>query len=64
MDKSSLPVVLHMYLLLSGLGNMTVCFEEGTDVEGLASPEVAVDGPVEGELEGALIERSGECERE
>jgi len=53
-----------MYLLLSGLGNMTVCFEEGTDVEGLASPEVAVDGPVEGELEGALIERSGECERE
>jgi len=54
-----------MYLLLSGFGNVTVCFEKGADVEGLASPEVAVDRPVEGELEGALIERSeGRCEQE
>lgn len=49
-----------MYLLLSGFGDVTVCFEERTDVEGLASPEVTVNGPVEGELEGALVERSGD----
>jgi len=35
---------------------MAVGFEEGSDVEGLAAPEVTVDSPVEGELQGALVE--------
>jgi len=35
---------------------MAVGFEEGSDVECLAAPEVTVDGPVEGELQGALVE--------
>ena len=44
------------YPLLSGLGDVLVGFEEGADVHGLAAPDVAVDGPVEGELEGAAVE--------
>lgn len=37
---------------------MFVRFEEGADVHRLASPEVPVDGPVEGEFEGAAVEVS------
>ena len=44
------------YSLLSRLGNVLVGFEEGADVHGLAAPDVSVDGPVEGELEGAAVE--------
>ena len=35
---------------------MLVRFEETAEVEGLATPEVAVHGPVEGEFEGAAVE--------
>lgn len=44
------------YLLLSGLRDVLVGFEEAAEVERLAAPEVAVHGPVEGELEGAAVE--------
>ena len=44
------------YLLLSPLRDLLVCFEERADVDGLTTPEMSVDGPVEGELEGATVE--------
>lgn len=37
--------------LLSRLADVAVGFEERADVQGLAAPEVTVDGPVEGQLE-------------
>jgi hypothetical protein len=49
---------IEAYSLLSGLGDMLVGLEEGADVDGLAAPEVSVDGPVEGEFEGAAVELS------
>lgn len=42
--------------MLPGLRDVLVRFEEAADVKCLAAPEVAVDGPVEGEFEGALVE--------
>ena len=47
------------YSLLSRLGNVLVRFEEGADVHSLAAPDIAMDGPIEGELEGAAVEVSG-----
>jgi hypothetical protein len=47
------------YPLLSGLCDVLVGLEETADVQGLAAPDVAVDGPVEGELQGATVERAG-----
>lgn len=47
------------YPLLSGLCDVLVGLEETADVQGLAAPDVAVDGPVEGELQGAAVERAG-----
>lgn len=49
---SSLPT----YRLLSGLCNVLVRFEEGSDVHGLTAPDVTVNSPVEGELQGAAVE--------
>lgn len=49
------------YFLLSWLGNVLVRFEEGSDVDRLAAPEVPVDGPVESELEGAAVELACEA---
>lgn len=43
------------YFLLSRLANVLVRFEESADVHGLSAPDVSVDGPVEGELEGAAV---------
>ena len=48
------------YSLLSRLRDVLVRFEEGADVDRLPAPEVSVDGPVEGELQGAAVEVSGE----
>ena len=45
--------------MLSGLCDVLVGLEETADVQGLAAPDVAVDGPVEGELQGAAVERAG-----
>ena len=44
------------YGLLSGLCDVLVRFEERSDVHGLSAPDVSVDGPVEGELEGTAVE--------
>ena len=43
------------YFLLSRLANVLVRFEESADVHGLSAPDISVDGPVEGELEGAAV---------
>ena len=45
------------YPLFPRVCDVPVGFEEGSDVEGLASPQVTVDGPVEGQLQGAPIKR-------
>lgn len=42
--------------LLSGLLNVLVCFKERANVECLTAPKVSVDGPVQGELQGAAVE--------
>lgn len=44
--------------LLSRLGNVLLGLEELADVQGLAAPEVSVDAPVEGELEGPPVQAS------
>lgn len=44
---------------MSRLADVLVGFEERADVQGLAAPEVAVDGPVEGELQTAAVETAG-----
>jgi hypothetical protein len=51
------------YPLLSGLCDVLVGLEETTDVQGLAAPDVAVDGPVEGKLQGLAVERAGQVIR-
>jgi hypothetical protein len=48
------------YPLLSGLCDVLVGLEETADVQGLTAPDVAVYGPVEGELEGAAVQRAGQ----
>lgn len=45
--------------LLARFNDVLVGLEERTNVQGLAPPHVAVDGPVEGELEGASVEGAG-----
>jgi len=47
------------YSLLPWLGDVLVRLEEGADVDSLPAPEVSVDGPVEGELQGAAVELAG-----
>lgn len=42
--------------LLSRVSNVLVCVEESSYVECLSSPQIPVDGPVEGELQRASIE--------
>lgn len=44
------------YFLLSRLGNVLVRFEEFADVHCLAAPDISVDCPVKGQLEGAAVE--------
>jgi hypothetical protein len=46
--------------LLPGLCDVLVGLEETADVQGLAAPDVAVDGPVEGKLQGLAVERAGQ----
>lgn len=46
------------YLLLPRLCDVLLGFEEGSDVHGLAPPEVSMDGPVERKFEGAPVERT------
>jgi hypothetical protein len=43
---------------LSRLGNISLGLEQLADVQSLAAPEVSVDAPVEGELEGPPVEAS------
>ena len=42
--------------LLSWVSNVLVCVEQRSDVHCLAAPEVAMDGPVKGQFEGAAVE--------
>lgn len=51
--------LVYAYPLLSGLAHVFVCFEEGADVHRLAAPDIAVDCPVEGQLQGAAVEAAG-----
>ena len=51
------------YPLLSGLCDVLVGLEKSADVQGLAAPDVAVDGPVEGKLQGAAVQGAGQCVR-
>lgn len=46
------------YPLLSWLSDVLVCLEQAPNVQRLATPEVSVDAPVEGELEGPPIKAS------
>lgn len=48
--------LLDQFPLLARLNDVPVGLEERADVERLAPPYVAVDGPVEGELQGASVE--------
>jgi hypothetical protein len=50
------------YLLSSRLGYIAVGFEKCADIEGLASPERAMDSPVEGELKRSLVEGAVEID--
>lgn len=43
------------YPLLPGLGDVPVCLEKGANVDGLAAPEVSMDSPVKGKLQGAPV---------
>jgi hypothetical protein len=47
-----------LYPLLSRLCDVLVRFKERPYVHRLSAPEISVDGPVEGELEGAAVEVS------
>lgn len=44
------------YALLSRLGDMLIRFEETADVQCLTAPNISVDRPVKGQLEGAAVE--------
>jgi hypothetical protein len=44
--------------LLSRLCDVLVGFEQTPKIQGLSAPEVPVDGPVEGQLEGPPVEAS------
>ena len=50
------------YSLLSRLGDVLVRFEEGANVDSLATPEVSVDSPVEGKLQGAAVKVTCACQ--
>lgn len=52
-----------VYPLPARLGDGLVGFEERADVHGLATPQIAVDGPVEGELQRAAVKPPGRCQR-
>ena len=47
---------------MSAVFDIAVCVEQGADVDCLAAPEAALNGPIEGELEGAAVEGSVELE--
>lgn len=46
------------YSHLTGLGNVSLSLEKLADVQSLSAPEVSMDAPVEGELEGPPVEAS------
>jgi hypothetical protein len=51
---------LGTYPLLPWLADVLIRFEQPTNVHCLPTPNVTVDGPVEGELEGAAVEFAGD----
>ena len=54
---------VYSYSLLSRLAYVLVGLEERSNIDCLAAPEVSVDCPVEGELEGAAVEVPVEWQR-
>lgn len=40
---------------MSRVPNVLICLEEGSDVQRLTSPQIPMNGPVEGELERATV---------
>jgi hypothetical protein len=45
-----------VYLLLARFPDVPLGLEEGSDVQCLSPPKIPVDGPIEGEFEGAAVE--------
>lgn len=45
------------HLLLTRIPNISVGFEEGSNIDGLATPDVSVDSPVKRQLQAPSIER-------
>jgi len=50
------------YPLLSWFSDVSVGFEEGSDVECLPAPEGSLDGPVKCKLQGSPIQTTEKCE--
>lgn len=48
--------LLDQFPHLSRLSDISLGLEQFADVQGLSAPEVPVDAPVEGELEGPPVE--------
>jgi hypothetical protein len=46
------------YLLLARIADVLVGLEQRADVDSLSAPHRPVDGPVEGQLQGAPIQRA------
>lgn len=47
-----------LYLLLARIADVLVGLEQRADVDSLSAPHRPVDGPVEGQLQGAPIQRA------
>lgn len=53
------PLMDISYFLCPRLRNVLVCVKKPTDVDCLSAPNITRDGPVEGELQRAPVERPG-----
>lgn len=51
------------HLLLTRIANVLIGLEEGSDVDGLATPHVPVDGPVKCQFQRPPIERPADGQR-
>lgn len=43
------------YPLLSGVGDVSICLEKGSYIQGLSSPDGAMHCPVEGKLQRSAV---------
>jgi hypothetical protein len=49
--------IIESYPLLAGFANVLIGFEEGSNVHGLASPQISMNRPVERQLQRASVQR-------